>query len=192
MFYIIYYDNKSLESPADVYLFKLDVTSIKWEELQGLKDWDLNDLNYAWWENNDHLDFKHSLHIWEEIDGLKDANLFLDRSRDQSVSYSRVIASELRGYIHIRGKMGKTIYSYHVKDKTISLFSIPSPILPTSHVSIWECRYCHKLIHVELSSVLLWVFNIFFCPKTNIAIVTFRSLKDDFVSHMSNYKTRLI
>ncbi|GKA37864.1 cation/H+ exchanger, CPA1 family protein, partial [Tanacetum coccineum] len=106
LYYIIYYENKSMNTPADVYLYKLDMTSIK----------------------------------WEEMDDLKDANLFLDLSRDQSVSYSRVIASELGGYIHIRGKMGKTIYSYHVKDKTVSLFSIPSPILPTSHMSIWECR----------------------------------------------------
>ncbi|PWA85798.1 hypothetical protein CTI12_AA144700 [Artemisia annua] len=122
LFYIIYYENKSLKSPADVYLYKLDMTSIQWEELEGKKD------------------FNNSYQKWEEMYDLKDANLFLDLSRDQSVSYSRVIASELGGHIHIRGKMDKTIYSYHVKDKTISLFSIPSPILPTSHVSLWECR----------------------------------------------------
>nr|GEV72901.1 hypothetical protein [Tanacetum cinerariifolium] len=88
LYYIIYYENESMNTPADVYLYKLDMASIK----------------------------------WEEMDDLKHANLFLDLSRDQSVSFSRVIASELGGYIHIRGKMGKTIYSYHVKDKTISHF----------------------------------------------------------------------
>nr|GEZ74254.1 hypothetical protein [Tanacetum cinerariifolium] len=59
--YIIYYENESMNTPADVHLYKLDMASIK----------------------------------WEEMDDLKDANLFLDLSRDQSVSYSRVIASEL-------------------------------------------------------------------------------------------------
>ncbi|GJS53975.1 hypothetical protein Tco_0627337 [Tanacetum coccineum] len=142
LFYIISYENKSLKTPARACLFKLDMNSIKWE---GLKDWDISDLNFDDWVYDDYPDFHNSHEIWEEIDDLKDANFFFDLSRDQSVSYSRVIASELGGgYIHIRGKMGKTIYSYHVKDKTISLFCLPSPILPTSHVSIWESRYRYK------------------------------------------------
>nr|GEY87051.1 hypothetical protein CTI12_AA613050 [Tanacetum cinerariifolium] len=52
-----------------------------------------------------------------------------------------VISSELGGYIHIRDKMaGNIIHSYHVKDRTVSLSSTPSPVVPTSHVLVWECR----------------------------------------------------
>lgn len=80
--------------------------------------------------------------FWNVISDLKDAIFYMDLARDYSVSYSPVVASELGGFIHIRGEMGKTIYSYNVKDNTISLSSIPSPMLPTSHVSMWECRYC--------------------------------------------------
>ncbi|PWA49872.1 hypothetical protein CTI12_AA475860 [Artemisia annua] len=80
-----------------------------------------------------------SCEVWKVMDDLKDAIFFIDVARD-SVSYSPVVASKLQGFIHIRGEMGKTIYSYNVKDNTISLSSIPSPILPTSHVSMWECR----------------------------------------------------
>ncbi|GKF19940.1 hypothetical protein Tco_0068578 [Tanacetum coccineum] len=123
------------------------MNSIKWE---GLKDWDISDLNFDDWVYDDYPDFHNSHEIWEEIDDLKDANFFLDLSRDQSVSYSRVIASELGGgYIHIRGKMGKTIYSYHVKDKTISLFCLPSPILPKA-----MCRFGNPGIAIN-STILL-------------------------------------
>ncbi|PWA56760.1 hypothetical protein CTI12_AA414480 [Artemisia annua] len=81
-----------------------------------------------------------SIEVWKVIDDLKDGIFYMDLARDYSVFYSPVVASELGGYLHIRGEMGKTIYSYNVKDNTISLSCIPSPMLPTSHVSMWECR----------------------------------------------------
>ncbi|GJV23163.1 RNA-directed DNA polymerase, eukaryota [Tanacetum coccineum] len=48
---------------------------------------------------------------------------------------------KLGGFIHIRGEMGDIIYSYHVNDDTISLLHTPSPMLPSSHVSLWEYRF---------------------------------------------------
>ncbi|KAJ0695109.1 hypothetical protein HanPI659440_Chr15g0616371 [Helianthus annuus] len=75
--------------------------------------------------------------MWEEMVNLKGAVLFVDLSGDCSIYYSRVFASELEGYIHIRDEIGSMMYSYDMEDKTISVSSIAySP----SHVSLWECR----------------------------------------------------
>ncbi|GJZ73328.1 hypothetical protein Tco_0637474 [Tanacetum coccineum] len=154
--------------PADVYLYKSDMTRINWEEWKlCFKDWDItnknvrcrgrDDLEDSSIEDSktrsDDLDtsseiwkkyYKKKLDlsrkVWKVIDDLKDAIFYIDVARDHSVSYSSVVASEFGGFIHIRGEMGKAIYSYNVKDNTISLSSIPSPMLPTSHVSMWECR----------------------------------------------------
>ncbi|PWA82326.1 hypothetical protein CTI12_AA176570 [Artemisia annua] len=154
-------DTKNIQKElAEVYLFKADMTCINWEERECLKNWDITDMRNPGYndlkdsetsnddsdkssETSEEFDSKEldmSCEIWEEIDDLKDAILFMDLARDHSVSYNRVTASELGGFIHIRGEMGKIIYSYHVKTDTISLFSIPYPMLPTSHVFMWECR----------------------------------------------------
>nr|GEV45711.1 hypothetical protein CTI12_AA382280 [Tanacetum cinerariifolium] len=125
------------KTPADVYLFKIDMASIKWDELQGLKHWEIINDNF---EELDLEDMFKIDKLWEKMDDLKDGIFYLDLARDHSVSYSRVIASELGGYIHIRCKMGKTIYSYNVKDNTISRWSIPSQMLPASETLMWECR----------------------------------------------------
>ncbi|KAL9991777.1 hypothetical protein Hdeb2414_s1255g00999681 [Helianthus debilis subsp. tardiflorus] len=75
--------------------------------------------------------------MWEEMVNLKGAVFFVDLSSDCSIYYSRVFASELEGYIHIRDEIGNMMYSYDMEDKTISVSSIAySP----SHVSLWECR----------------------------------------------------
>lgn len=39
--------------------------------------------------------------MWEELEELKDAIIFVDLARDFSVSYSRVTSPELGGYVHI-------------------------------------------------------------------------------------------
>ncbi|GKC91430.1 hypothetical protein Tco_1152079, partial [Tanacetum coccineum] len=144
LFYIsIYSEEKAEKIPADVYLFKLDATCINWKEREYLKDWDIADFDYYDSENqglDDYEKLEMSIKIWEEMDDLKGTIFFVDLARDHLVSYSSSISLELGGYIHIRGELGKTIYSCHVKDKTISLFPVPSPILPTSHVSMWESR----------------------------------------------------
>nr|XP_043632280.1 F-box/kelch-repeat protein At3g18720-like [Erigeron canadensis] len=36
--------------------------------------------------------------------------------------------------------MDRVIYSYHLKSKTISPSLVPSLMVPTSHMSMWECR----------------------------------------------------
>lgn len=78
--------------------------------------------------------------IWEEMEDLKDVLIFVDLALDCSISYRHAIASELGGYIHILGDMGKIIYSYHVKDRTISISSFCC-LMQTTHGSLQECRY---------------------------------------------------
>ncbi|PWA97385.1 Alcohol dehydrogenase, C-terminal [Artemisia annua] len=145
LFYIrIYFEKEDKKTPTDVYLYKSDLTRIDWEERECLKYWNLADINYKDVPKDDLEGLDRSQESWEEIDDLKDAIFFLDLARDHSVSYKHVdkhvIASDFGGFIHIRGGMGESIYSYHVKNDTISLFPIPSPMLPTSHLSMWECR----------------------------------------------------
>ncbi|GKC16945.1 hypothetical protein Tco_1013727, partial [Tanacetum coccineum] len=82
-----------------------------------------------------------SSEMWEQMKDLKDGNFCVDLARDNSVAYSPTIASEFGGNIHIRSKKGKVIYSYNLSDRTILKSSMfPSPVLPTRHVSVWECR----------------------------------------------------
>ncbi|PWA81033.1 hypothetical protein CTI12_AA188990 [Artemisia annua] len=62
----------------------------------------------------------------EEIEDLKDTILSVELDIASSPFYSPAIASsEFGGYIHILADKGKIIYSYHVKDETISFSSIP-------------------------------------------------------------------
>nr|GFA83170.1 alcohol dehydrogenase, C-terminal [Tanacetum cinerariifolium] len=100
-----------------------------WEKRKCLNERDITDLDMS------------VVEIWEQMDDLKDTNFFVDLGRDHSVSYSHVIAAELGGFIHILGEIGDIIYSFHVKDNTISLLHTPSPMLPSSHVSLWEYRF---------------------------------------------------
>jgi hypothetical protein len=118
---------------------------------------DYLDMSSEIWKTYYQKKMDMSVEVWKVIDDLKDAIFYMDLARDYSVFYSPVVASELGGFIHIRGEMGKTIYSYNVKDNTISLSCILSPMLPTSHVSMWECRY-HLSINLclFLICVLLW------------------------------------
>ncbi|PWA58987.1 hypothetical protein CTI12_AA395500 [Artemisia annua] len=148
--------------PSDVYLYKSDMTCINWEEMElCFKDWDITNKNLRWDDSSsedsntssDDVDMSSeiwktyykkkmdtSIEVWKVIDDLKDSIFYIDLACDYSVFYCPVVASELGGFIHIRGEMGKTIYSYNVKDNTISLSCIPSPMLPTSHAWMWECR----------------------------------------------------
>nr|GEV14718.1 hypothetical protein [Tanacetum cinerariifolium] len=132
LFYInIVFDVKikrTENTPVDVFIYKSDMTSIDWEKTKCLNERDITDLDM-------------SVEIWEEMDDLKDTNFFVDLGRDHLASYSHVIAAELGGFIHILGEMGDIIYSYHVNDNTISLLHTPSPMLPSSHVSLWEYRF---------------------------------------------------
>ncbi|PWA65495.1 hypothetical protein CTI12_AA332760 [Artemisia annua] len=184
--------------PADVYLYKSDMTCINWEERElCFKDWDITnkiirreessseesssedsssensssedsntrndelDVSSEIWKNYYEKKLDMSCEVWKVIDDLKDAIFYMDLARDYSVSYSPVVASELGGFIHIRGEMGKTIYSYNVKDNTISLSSIPSPMLPTSHVSMWECRYRLSINNLYFVSHMCFIMVLF-------------------------------
>ncbi|GJV19548.1 hypothetical protein Tco_1368568 [Tanacetum coccineum] len=141
LFYIIiYFEDWGRRVPIRAFVFKSDMTCIDWEKRECLKYWDLTNFKYEDLDNTDVITLDMSCETWKVIDDLKNATFFVDLARDCSVSYRRVIASDAGGFIHIRGEMGETIYSYHVKTDTISLFHKPSPMLPTSHLSLWECR----------------------------------------------------
>ncbi|PWA41623.1 hypothetical protein CTI12_AA552520 [Artemisia annua] len=134
LFHIIVGFDSINDKVGAVHLFKLDMNRVEWNEMV-----DADDMYKA-------------CQIFEEMKDLKDTTFFvsgdLKNLKDtmflvnSSVFYRPVISSELGGYIHIRDNMaGKDIiHSYHVKDRTISLSSSPSPVVPTSHVLLWECR----------------------------------------------------
>ncbi|GJV11191.1 hypothetical protein Tco_1352732 [Tanacetum coccineum] len=111
--FCIYIDfHEFTKTISDVYLFKLDMNSKPWEELEDLKD----------------------ATIILEIDGYLCPEF-----------HSLAIGSKLGGYIHILGEIGGIIYSYHVKDKTISLLFVPC-LAGTSHVSTWAMLGCKRLL----------------------------------------------
>ncbi|PWA40448.1 hypothetical protein CTI12_AA564060 [Artemisia annua] len=91
---------------------------------------------------------------WVEMEDLKDTMLSVELATDSSpLFYSPAIASsEFGGYIHILADKGKIIFSYHVKDKTISLSSMPC-LAGSNHVSAWAMLECTGLeadrVHVE-------------------------------------------
>ncbi|GKF19244.1 hypothetical protein Tco_0067882, partial [Tanacetum coccineum] len=79
---------------------------------------------------------------WEVMEDLKDGVFFMDfSSGDDSVFYRRPVSSELRGYVHVRVEMGKLVYSYHVKDRTISISSMPC-VIQDSQVLAWAMLEC--------------------------------------------------
>ncbi|PWA38445.1 hypothetical protein CTI12_AA581320 [Artemisia annua] len=79
------------------------------------------------------------------MEDLKNTILSVKFATDSSTCYRAAIASsELGGYIHIVANDGKIIYSYHVKDKTISLSSIPC-LAGKNHVSAWAMLECTSL-----------------------------------------------
>ncbi|PWA84433.1 hypothetical protein CTI12_AA157140 [Artemisia annua] len=124
-----------------VHFFKLDMASVKTEVMERFKGFDMSCKRWEEWEECEDLsDLIMSGDMWEGLIDLKDAIFFLDLARDCLVYYRPAISSELGGYIHIRDRMDKVLYSYHVKDNTISLSSMPSLVQPTSNVSVWECR----------------------------------------------------
>ncbi|GJY53676.1 hypothetical protein Tco_0445340 [Tanacetum coccineum] len=111
--------------------------------------------------------------ILEEVEDLKDAVFFLDLSYDHLIFYKPGIASEFGGYIHILGEMGKVMYSYHIKDKTVSISSMPS-IASTSYVSLWECRIQEKGKNNETV-----VGNV--CSNDNSSISFFLAFPSDYL-----------
>ncbi|GJT47632.1 hypothetical protein Tco_0973789 [Tanacetum coccineum] len=120
------------------YCFKLDMTSLRSEDIERFKDFDMTGKDVK--EEVDYSDLEMSRKMWEGMVDLKDAMFFMDLAGDRSVYYRPAIASEVGGNIYIRDKMGQIMYSCNVKNNTISLSSLPSRVLPTSHVSLWECR----------------------------------------------------
>lgn len=90
--------------------------------------------------------------VWEEMDDLKETIISIQLSTDLTPLFAThtIVSSESGGYIHILGDKGNIVYSYHVKDQTISVSSIPC-VAETNHMSSWamlECtRYCIAFIH---------------------------------------------
>ncbi|GJY93411.1 cation/H+ exchanger, CPA1 family protein [Tanacetum coccineum] len=134
-FKVAFYENR----PEAVCFYKLDMTSVKSEDMERFKGIDMS--CKSWHDMVDSFnDILTSMGLWEQLFDLQDAVFFLDLGRDNLAYYRPGIASELGGYIHIRDKMDNILYSYHVKENTISLSSMPSLVLPTSNISVWEFR----------------------------------------------------
>nr|XP_043632234.1 uncharacterized protein LOC122603567 [Erigeron canadensis]XP_043632235.1 uncharacterized protein LOC122603567 [Erigeron canadensis]XP_043632236.1 uncharacterized protein LOC122603567 [Erigeron canadensis] len=116
------------------------MASINWKALECLKNWDMSGL-----EEPDQsvvgylLDLAIIEDLWEEVQVLKDTIFVVDVAHDNLEYYNPGIASDLGGYIHILDKMDKVIYSYHLTKKTIVRSPMPSSVLSTSHMSMWEC-----------------------------------------------------
>nr|XP_043610000.1 uncharacterized protein LOC122581785 [Erigeron canadensis] len=143
LFYIaVGFLDENKKTPDDVLLFRLDLTRINWEEMEGLKYWDMTGLTYDDLDNFGIDDFQYlqiAKSMWDKVQDLKVANFFVNLGRDNSISYSPAIASEFGGFVHIRDKIDNVIYSYNVNNQTIILCPLSSPLLPTSHMMLWEC-----------------------------------------------------
>ena len=112
--------------------------------------------------------------VWEEMDDLKETIISAQLSTDSTPLFATfatrtIVSSESGGYIHILGDKGNIVYSYHVKDQTISVSSIPC-VAETNHMSSWamlECtRYCIAFIHTfiqHLYSSLKFFLKIILC-----------------------------
>nr|GEX31315.1 cation/H+ exchanger, cation/H+ exchanger, CPA1 family [Tanacetum cinerariifolium] len=120
-----------------VLLYKLDMTSLKSEDMEIFKGLDMSDKS---WEDEDFDVISMSMELWKDLEDLEEAIFFVDLGHDDLTYYRSGIASELGGYIHIRDRTYNYLYSFHLKTNTVSLSSMPSLVLPTSKVSLWECR----------------------------------------------------
>ena len=110
--------------------------------------------------------------VWEEMNDLKETVISVELSANDSMplfATHTIVSSESGGYIHILGDKGNIVYSYHVKDQTISVSSIPC-VAETNHMSSWamlECtRYCIAFIHTfiqHLYSSLKFFLKIILC-----------------------------
>ncbi|GJV14796.1 hypothetical protein Tco_1360119 [Tanacetum coccineum] len=125
---------------------------------------------------------------WEEIEDLKDTILSVELFTGSPIFYSPAIASsEFGGYIHILADKGKIIYSYHVKDKTISFSSIPC-VAGTNHVSAWVMLECTRLeddrVHLDCKQD----------KEGHDDKVVVRSVKDnhEIESHLLNFRNGLL
>ncbi|XP_071702480.1 uncharacterized protein [Rutidosis leptorrhynchoides] len=126
---------------GDVSLFQLDTASIKSEELECLKKWDLTGVKKMEQMSEDDLkDLRITQVKWEEMNDLNDAIFYVDLGRDWSIFYNPAVDSELGGYIHIRYEVDGILYLYHVKDRTIVVSSMPSQVVSTTRVLMLEGR----------------------------------------------------
>ncbi|GKE00438.1 retrovirus-related pol polyprotein from transposon TNT 1-94, partial [Tanacetum coccineum] len=57
---------------------------------------------------------------WEEMEDLKDVVFIVELASDCSIYYCPGTVTKLGGYVHILDETDKILYSYNVKDKTIS------------------------------------------------------------------------
>ncbi|XP_071703741.1 uncharacterized protein [Rutidosis leptorrhynchoides] len=131
---------------GDVSLSQLDTASIKCEELECLKKWDLTGVKNVeeMGDDDDDDDDVKDLRItqvkWEEMNDLNGGIFYVDLGRHWSIFYNPAVDSEYGGFIHIRDKMGGILYLYHIKDKTIITSSMPSRAGSTTHVLMLEGR----------------------------------------------------
>ncbi|XP_071697429.1 uncharacterized protein [Rutidosis leptorrhynchoides] len=139
---VCYHNGTKKLKAAEVYLFRLDTGRIKWEDLECLKKWDLTGFNMEEYEVDCTKDFDITRDMWEEMNNLKDTAIFyVDLGRDRTIFHNPAVASDELlggGYIYIRDKMDGILHLYHVRDKTIMASPMPSRVVSTTHVSMWE------------------------------------------------------
>ncbi|GJY69700.1 hypothetical protein Tco_0472682 [Tanacetum coccineum] len=84
--------------------------------------------------------------VWEEMDDLKETIISVKLLTDAMPLFATdtIVSSESGGYIHILSDKGNIVYSYHVKDQTISVSSIPC-VAGTNDVSPWTMLGCTRL-----------------------------------------------
>ncbi|KAI3802937.1 hypothetical protein L1987_31084 [Smallanthus sonchifolius] len=81
---------------------------------------------------------------FKEMEDLKD-NIFLHKyvsDNSYSIFYKSGVTTEIGGYVHILGEIDNIIHSFYIKDRTMSLSSMPC-IVRESQVLVWamlECR----------------------------------------------------
>ncbi|KAJ9550294.1 hypothetical protein OSB04_014339 [Centaurea solstitialis] len=75
--------------------------------------------------------------VWVEKEDLKDTVLYVDMVGGYRSSACAVV-SEFGGYVHILHKIDKVVYSYNVKDKTISKSFMRCLDWIPSHVAVWQ------------------------------------------------------
>ncbi|XP_071702640.1 uncharacterized protein [Rutidosis leptorrhynchoides] len=125
---------------GDVSLFQLDTASLKSEELECLKKWDLTGVKMEQMGDDDLQDLRITQVMWEEMNELNDGIFYVDLGREWSIFYNPVVDSELGGYIHIRDEMDGILYLYHVKGKNIIASFMPSRVVSTTNVFMLEER----------------------------------------------------
>ncbi|GJV68240.1 hypothetical protein Tco_1483749, partial [Tanacetum coccineum] len=155
---ILEYNEETKKTISALSLYKLDISSAKWDELEYLKDWDIT--NKTWDTlQDDASDLCTTSDMWEEMLEIKDSIFFMDPTRDYSVFYSPAIASDLGGLSGESVEVFKMNNSNKEWEKLDSLGRHMIYICGTTCLCI-EAKYRHmenKIYFPQLHSKNKWI-----------------------------------